>query len=246
MAKHLGISQPTIVRIEAGEGALLPRAKVEVLLDFCQASEVTRDRVLTLTESAHSETWRWGDAIDDATTHLQGIAAASEADAALIRTYSMQWMPGLLQTAAYASALLPQVDPTGRMDHSSAVAARLERQQRLHEPGRRFAFLVEEAVLKWMPSAGVMPAQLDRLMSLMTLDNVEIGLLPSSRVGGSGWHSFALLELIDGSTQVTTELLHGGQVVTEEDQVDLYVALWEQLWAAALHGDDAIKRMRSA
>lgn len=242
LAGELGVSQATVVRLEKGEGQLLSRARTEELLAACSANDETRDRVLALTEAAHSETWRWDDGLKSGTRHLQGIARDRESGARRIRSYTANVVPGLLQTAEYARQLMPLADPTGAMDRAAAVAARMRRQEVLYESGRTFEFLLDEMCLRWSPGPRVMPGQLDRLVSISTLDAVRLGVLPSDREGAWGWHGFTLWDPLDDSpTYVTTELLHGGQVITDPDSVARYEALWKVLRSAAVTGDDAMK-----
>ncbi len=40
---------------------------------------------------------------------------------------------------------------------------------------------------------------------------------------------------------MTTELFHGAQEVTAAESVDLYVEVWERLWAGAAHGGEAVE-----
>lgn len=243
LADRIDLNQPRVMRAEHGE-ALLPRATVLAWLDATDADAGLRERVLALTEAAHVETWPWQSGMADG--HLQGIAATDEATAVRDRVYAMQWMPGLLQTAAYAQALLPQVDPTGEMDHPAAVAARLERQQALFREGTRFEFLIEEAALRWSPAAGVLAGQLDRVLSVATLPSVEIAVLPTERVGTSGWASFSLSTPRDGAVFATMELPHAGVVVSDPDAVAQYEVLWTGLWDAAAVGEDALALIHRA
>jgi transcriptional regulator with XRE-family HTH domain len=238
-------SQAAVSRYERGEGGLPPtRQVVTTWLELCDAPEETRDRVLTLAEAAHNEARTWLDMLGDA-SHLQGIAQDREAGARLVRVCQMTMVPGLLQTAEYARQLMPQADPTGRFDHAAAVAARMDRQKILYEEGRRFEFLIAEHALNWSPGPGVMPAQLDRLASMATLASVELAILPIRREGTLEWHSFDLLELADGSASyVTTELVHGGHLISEPDLVAPYVALWDRLWKASAVEGEAIELIR--
>jgi hypothetical protein len=89
-----------------------------------------------------------------------------------------------------------------------------------------------------------MDAQRDRLLSLATLPNVEIAVLPARRTGIPAWHSFILFQSDDGSRFVTTELVYGGQEISEPDAVRRCEALWERLWAAAAHGGEAVESIR--
>jgi len=237
-------SQATIARIE--QGAALPsRDTVARWLAACAAPEEVRDRVLALTAAAHAETWSWDEPLGGDVTHLQGIARDREEAAQLVRGYHFQWIPGLLQTAGYARAMLPLVDPTHQMDTgAAAVAARMQRQQILYEPGRRFEFLIEEGALRWAPGEGVMTGQRGHLLALADLDSVEVRVLPADRVGAPGWNGFIIWTNKDGDTYVTAEFLHGGSTVTETDMVVRYEELWKHLWSSALAGPDAAEAIR--
>lgn len=241
LAARLGTNQPRINRVEHGE-TLLPKADILTWLTSVDADEEVRERVLTLTQAAHSETWPWRAGMTDG--HLQDIAAADEKVAVRVRNYAMQWMPGLVQTAAYARALLTQIDAAGEMDIPKAVAARMARQSVLYEEGRRFELLFEEAALSWAPADSVKPAQRDRLLSVATLDTVEIAVLPTDRAGASGWGPFMLWTMADGTVFATTEMPHGEQVITDPDGVAAYEHVWKTLWETAVHGDAATELIR--
>jgi transcriptional regulator with XRE-family HTH domain len=245
MSDRLKTSQTAVSRYERGEEGLPPtRQIVTRWLELCDASAETRDRVLALAEASHNESQRWLDMLGDA-SHLQGIARDREAGARLVRVCQLTMVPGLLQTAEYARQLMPQVDPFSRFDHAAALAARMDRQKILYEGGRRFEFLIAEHALLWSPGPGVMAAQLDRLASIATLANVDLAVLPARREGTLEWHSFDLLELADGSASyVTTELVHGGHLISDPELVDPYVALWDRLWKVSAHGDAALTKIR--
>lgn len=241
LADQLGVNQPKVVRAERGT-TLLSKDQVRRWLDATSADDTLRERVLSATEAAHTETWPWHAGLTDG--HLQGIAATDEAVAVRIRNYAMQWMPGLVQTAAYARALLAQVDPTGKMDIPAAVTARLERQEVLYRDDCRFELLFEEAALRWSPISGLIAAQRDRLLSVATLGSVDIGVLPTDRVGASGWAPFMLWTPPDGPVFATTEMPHGEQVVTDPPAVETYERLWTELWDVALKGREAEEFVR--
>lgn len=238
-------SQVTLSRMERGE-TIPDRALADRWLTACNAGPEIRDRVAAMVEAAHNETRSWSDLLGG-DTHLQGIARVQDEDAALIRNFQTEWIPGLLQTAEYARLFVPQLDPAGRFDHAQMVADRMARQRILYDDGCRFEFLIGEAALLWSPGLDAMPAQLDRLISAATLSSVELGILPLRREGSLSWgQSFVYREATDdGRASVTTELLHGGGTLTDPELVALYRALWERLWAAAAVGNDAVELIRN-
>lgn len=122
------------------------------------------------------------------------------------RSYSSWLVPGLLQTRSYTAAVLGAVQRRRGLvdDVTEAVDARMDRQRVLHEGDRRFAFLVEESVLRaGVGGAQVMTAQLAALVAAGSLPNVSVGIVPASpdRVR---WPVEGLLDLRLGSGQRRT------------------------------------------
>jgi transcriptional regulator with XRE-family HTH domain len=245
LVEALSSSQAGISRIEHGE-TLPSREQVIAWLRACGVGDDqdVRDRVLGLADSAHGETRPWGDMLPTNESHLQTVAGNRENSATLIRNCQLTWLPGLLQTAEYARLVIEQTDPESERDTAAALAARVQRQQILFEKGRQFEFLIAETALLWAPEAGVLAAQRDRLLSLATLPTVEIAVLPNRRIGTPAWHSFIIFHAADEESFVTTELVHGGQEITDPHAVRRYVALWDRLWKAAATGDEAVDLIR--
>ena len=149
-------------------------------------------------------------------------------------------LPGLLQTADYARHVIQLADITASMDHGAALAARIDRQSVLREPGRQFQFLIAQRLLRWEPALGVLAPQLAQLAAVAELENVELAVLPDMYAGALPWHNFVLRHPADGSpTYVATELLHGAQMITDLESVGIYQELWKRLWDAAAIGDAA-------
>lgn len=241
MGRRLGISQPTMSRIDRGL-ALPAMHDVERWLDETGSDEESRSRIRILAEAAHGETRSWADLLDGR-EHLQDRPRDLNAGASLIRTFQPTVVPGLLQTAAYARRILE----LGRTDVAAALVARLENQQILHEPGRRFEFLVAENVLGWSPGPGALLGQLDHLASLATLGSVDVAIVPAGTAAGPAWHNFVWRRPVDGGPpSVSTELVHGAQEITDPRSVAVYERLWGRLRKVAVIGDDAIELIRGA
>lgn len=116
-----------------------------------------------------------------------GLKAAQEARLPLyerthrFRSYSSWLIPGLIQTPGYTTAALQAIQQRRGLvdDVQAAVAARMERQHVLYEGDRRFAFLVEESVLRCgIGGSGVMRDQLHHLTTVGSLPNVSMGVVP--------------------------------------------------------------------
>ena len=243
IATALGVSKATVGRAEAGE-QWLSRDQVRRWAEYAEAGNEVARRVVALAEAMHGATW--SDALAaEPVPHLQGVAARRDAGARLTRIYEIGAVPGLLQTVEYAHAVIPQMDPTGQIDHAAAEAARVDRREVLFRGSGRFEFVLGESALRWSPAAGVMPAQFDRLIELARLPTVDLAVLPADRVGTPHWQSFIYREPADDSPPyVTQELLFAGPVHDDPDIVTLFRSHWAQVRDAALHGDRALDFIR--
>lgn len=238
LAALLKTNQGKIWRIDNGH-QLPSLPLVAQWLDACNVEEPKRQQILDLAEAAHGETRPWGDILAGV-SHLQGVAQQRESDATTVRNFQPTIIPGLLQTPEYAARVIPLADHMNTIDRDASLAARLQRQQILYEDGHRFQFLLVENALHWSLAMGdVGPAQLDRIVSLSRLATVELAVIPAGTDVVIPWHNFVILEPADDEPYVVTELFHGEQRITLAEQVELYRALWERMWKAAVQGDDA-------
>ena len=241
MARRTGVSQPVMSRFDRGK-TLLRMSVIRQWLDECAADDETRTRVLGIAERAHGETKRWTELLADE-THLQGRERDYDTAADLIQNFQPTVLPGLLQTASYAQAALE----LGRTDVPTALAARLRRQQLLHEPGRRFEFVITEHLLRFAPGPGALAGQADRLISLAGLDTVGLAVLPDHAAPGVLlWHNFVIRRSAGRRPWIATELLHGAQEIRDPESVPIYENVWTKVCAAAAHGEDALTLIQRA
>jgi transcriptional regulator with XRE-family HTH domain len=242
LAQRIGISQSTVSRIEAGRSVpSLPVVAAWAL--EVDASVETRERLALLTEALYSEVNPWR-AMLGAGGHVQGDIQEQEEQARHVRVFQPSVVPGLLQTAEYARRVfsLSQVPHAGD-DLAAAVAARLQRQVALYRDDKQFDFLVTEAALRWRPGLPkLLLAQLHQIMSVNTLDNVSIGLIPlevEARTFMS--HGFVIYDVEDEVALVSVDTIHANVVVRTAEDVDLYRQRWSLLSQMAVFGEDADK-----
>jgi transcriptional regulator with XRE-family HTH domain len=243
LADKLEISQSKVSRIESGDSVpSLP--EVRAWADAVHASEDTWQLLSALTETTHTTVSRWRAKLGDR-PHLQDDVEAKERAATRIRTFQPSVVPGLLQTADYARRVFSmfQEPPYGPGQLAQAVAARGERQLLLHDPERSFDFLITEAALRWRPgSPASLAAQIDRIASLSTLDNVTVGVLPlAGRATVPHSHAFTIYEPADDENDVSVnvEMIHATLDVFRESDVSAFQRRWAALGRSALHGDEA-------
>ncbi|MGW3688717.1 helix-turn-helix domain-containing protein [Streptomyces sp. NPDC005125] len=162
------------------------------------------------------------------------------------RSYSSWLVPGMIQTRPYTTAALQAIQRRRGLvdDVADAVAARMERQRVLYEGDRRFAFLVEESVLRsGIGGADVMTGQLGHLISIASLPNVSLGVVPM-RSDRERWpaEGFWIYDV----AQVNVELISGYLTLTQPSEVAMYAETFAELSALALYGAPARALITSA
>lgn len=152
------------------------------------------------------------------------------------RSYSSWLVPGLLQTYGYTEDVLRAVQRRRVQvdDVADAVAVRMERQRVLHEGNRRFAFLIEESVLRnGLGDADTQFEQLEHLLTIGSLPNVSLGVVPvrlgRSRMPVEGFWIF-------DTAQVNVELISGHLTLTQPSDVKAYAEAFATLADMAVHG----------
>lgn len=240
LAERVGISQSKVSRIESG-ATTPPVPAVEAWAEAVGASAETRARLSAMTEAVFAEVQAWR-AVLPVRGHLQDQIEQREAAARMVRVFQPSVVPGLLQTAEYARRVFGLFHvPYEDDDLAKAVAGRLNRQLALYDEERRFAFLLTEAALRWRPGPPrVLQAQLDRISSLTTLDNVSIGLIPHDVEATTTIPAgFDILDGDDGESVVTIETQHANLVVTEAAHVADYEQAWCLLAEMAVYDEKA-------
>ncbi|NED22920.1 helix-turn-helix domain-containing protein [Streptomyces sp. SID9913] len=170
--------------------------------------------------------------------------------AKVIDQYAAHVVPGLLQTEAYARAVLGlDVMLSGEHQLEERVAARMARQERLASPDRPALWVIlDEAVLR-RPVGGsaVMREQMQRLLDAATQLRLRIQVLPFDQGGHESMGgSLTLLALPDGSEAAYTEGSDYGQLIEGTDEVTRYRVIYDRLRAAALPPLMSLDMIRSA
>jgi transcriptional regulator with XRE-family HTH domain len=243
LARLIGISQSKVSRIESGTATpTLPQVKQWAEATRAPA-EQTRS-LIDLAERALTEIHTWRMSLQ-ARSHRQDEIREREARARMTRTFQPSVVPGLLQTAEYARLVFGLSPlPNVRAGIPAAVAGRLDRQLALYEREGRFEFLITESALRWHPgpdSHGVLRAQLDRIVSLSTLENVLVGVIPyDSEALTFASHGFVIYEGRDHEdTFVTIEAIHASLTVHDPDSIAIYRETWSALRRMAIFDDQA-------
>lgn len=164
--------------------------------------------------------------------------ASRERVATRLRGFEPMLVPGLLQTEAYARALL-----TGRVggdgDTDAAVRARLARQVALtsdENPAEFIAVVDEWALRRPVGGPKVMAEQVAYLIEAARWPNVVIQVIPATTAVHDGLPSagFAIAEFEDGQSLGYQETALQGQVIEDPKAVAALAATWDRLRADAL------------
>jgi transcriptional regulator with XRE-family HTH domain len=246
LAQRIGISQSKVSRIESG--AVVPSLpEVTAWGKELGVSVETQERLTALTETAYDEVHPWQEALQRR-GNLQNKVQDLESTATRTYTFQPALVPGLLQTAEYARRVIAMFHRQyGGSDPAAEVAGRLHRQLALYEEHRSFDFLITETALRWRPGpVALQLAQLDRIASVSTLENVSMGLVPLDVEATTlTTHNFVIYEGEDGAdATVTVETIHADMAVDSTEHVDLYRSRWSLLRQSALFGDEAREFLR--
>ncbi|WP_256640470.1 helix-turn-helix domain-containing protein [Streptomyces murinus] len=223
------------------ENARTPPSPTDIRL-WCRASGATDQAPDLIAASQHAESLyrEWQQRVRAGLARLQDSYVELYRSTELLRVYSPVLVPGLLQTEGYAQALL-SIDARFREvpdDAVEAAAARVRRSQVIHEPGHRYVFLIEEAVLYYqLGDAEAMAAQLGYLLTAGALPQVSFGVIPTATRERVMWPK----ETFDvhDDTLVSVELVSAEVNITQPSEIALYVKAFEQLRSMAVYGAEA-------
>lgn len=156
-----------------------------------------------------------------------------------VRNFENVFIPGLLQTPEYARYRLAEgVEYDGAPDDlDEAVGVRMQRQQILYRSGKRFHFVITEAVLRYrLCPASVMLGQLDRLVTLSTMPTIRFGVIPfETRLPLAPVHGFWLMD----ERVVVVENFTASQNLTQASEISSYVRIFDELAKAARYESEA-------
>ncbi|MEO3743354.1 helix-turn-helix transcriptional regulator [Plantactinospora sp. B5E13] len=226
-----------ISRMELGRVGFKERDVADLLTLYQVTDEDERAALLALARQANNPGWwhRYGDVLPHWFQSYLGLEAA----ATLIRTYEVQYVPGLLQTRDYARAvvlLAHDGSPTEEIERR--VNLRMDRQKILHRPDAPHLWVVvDEAALR-RPIGGldVMRGQVEYLIEASRLPNVTVQVIPFRAGGHAGaGGAFSLLRFPDQELPdvVYMEQLTSALYLDKRDDVDYYAAAMERLCVEA-------------
>ncbi|MER6037139.1 helix-turn-helix transcriptional regulator [Streptomyces sp. NPDC001835] len=237
-ARVLRVASATVRRMEMAEVALkIPY--VQVLLATYGAPGEEQAAFVRLAEEANQPGWwqRFHDVLPD----WFSLYVSLEGAARIVRSYEPHFVPGLLQTEAYARAVLEAgtVGHTGPETMERHVSLRMARQRLLERADPPHLWVImDETVLRRPVSvdAAVMRDQLDRLLEYADRDRVTLQLAEFAAGPHPGTYApftlfrFAEPELPD---MVFTEYLTGALYLDSRQEISTHLEVLDHMTARA-------------
>ncbi|WP_256640639.1 helix-turn-helix domain-containing protein [Streptomyces murinus] len=236
VAERLLVSQSKISRLENGRRSISQRD----VRDLCGVYEVEDQRVVdSLMEMARdSRQQGWWHTFGDIP---YSVYIGLETDAESLRVYEPQIVTGLLQTPAYAEALVRGALPeTSAAEIEKRVGVRMRRQERItteKDPLRLWIVLDEAALHRVVGGKRVMREQLEHLLKLSELPHVTVQVMPFEVGAHPGLNGqYAILEFADAadSSVVYLEGVTSDLYLEKAQDVQKYAVMYEHLRAQSL------------
>lgn len=222
-----------ISRMELGRVSFKERDVSDLLTLYGVDDTKEREATLGLARQANSPGW-WHH-YSDILPSWFGSYLGLEAAATLIRTYEIQFVPGLLQTAEYARAVI-------LLGHAGADAEEIERRIELRRQRQQILnrsdppqlwVVIDEAVLR-RPIGGVevMRAQIEHLIEVSRQPNIRMQIIPFHAGGhAAAGGPFAILRFPEPELPdvVYVEQLTSAIYLDKREDVDHYAIAMERV-----------------
>lgn len=230
-------SRSKISRVEHGRVGFKERDVSDLLSLYGVTDSDERQRMLALARRANDHGWwaKYDDIMPDWFESYVGLEQATT----LIRTYELQFVPGLFQTDGYARAVT-------MLGHRAASASEIERRVSLRmqrqelftadDSPRIWAVIDESALRRPVGGRDVMRAQLRHLVAVTEYPRVTLQVMPFSRGGHpAAGGSFSILRFAEADLPdiVYIEQLTSALYLERRDEVDNYMEVMNRLSAEA-------------
>lgn len=172
LAHKTGFSQSKISRIETGTGPKLKSNEVVKILNILEAPKTILQQAMTELGQPNNMQMRRLKGHYPFTESLEALRATT-----VLRSYSINIIPALLQTVEYRTKYLNYLD-LAEDDLATAMHTTIKRQDLLWDKRLRSHFIVHESALYAMPGdRTTQPGQLDRLDRFVGNRTIKLGIL---------------------------------------------------------------------
>lgn len=239
-------SHSKMSRLETGRVSFKDRDITDLLTFYGITDENEREGLRAVAIRASAPAW-WHNYADVLPAWFDAYAGLEEA-ASEIRGYDVQFVPGLLQTADYARAVI-MLSYSHPKEISRRVQLRMARQSALDRPDPPSLRLVLDESLLMRPMGGpaVTRAQLRHLIEMSQRPNISLQVIPLNAGGhAAAGGSFRLLRFanIDVPDVVYMEQISSAQYHDKPDIVHGYLTVTERLFTEALSPARSVRHLR--
>lgn len=237
LATRAGWHYSLVSKIEHGT-INISEQHVRTWCGVCGAEDQLGDLVAAV-RSIDTMFVEWRRQLRSGTKRRQQQSVRFEAETRLFRVFEPLVIPGLLQTAEYATEILSRFIEFHNLpdDVEDGVQARLERQQILYRGDRRFHIVLCQAALTLgVVNSDVLGGQLDRLLTLSSLVRVHLGIVPTRADHRFlPLHGFWILD----DREVLIETMSAEVKLTQPQESALYAKAFDRLAGSAVYGREA-------
>jgi len=244
VAEQIMCSATKISRLETGTR----RPVLRDVRDLCRLYEVdksTADEFMDLARGAREQEWwtQYEDLKLDPYLGLEQVASA-------ITSYTMYYVPALLQIEEYTRVIIETIAP--KMDTKilqQRVEVRMRRQKRLDEADRpRYRVFLDEAVLyRSVGGPVIMADQLDKILEVERQNKVTFQIVPFDLGAHAAQDSNFILFEFDEKSGLSpvafVESLTGNHYLEKEADIGRYREAVEYLRDTSLNPRDSVQRL---
>ncbi|MFK4151930.1 helix-turn-helix domain-containing protein [Streptomyces fungicidicus] len=232
----VGVSKATVSRYETQAGPV-KWIVVDALCREYGATDAEREAVVRLAKDAKQQGW-WS-SFADSIPESMNLLLTLEDEAVREDHFSCVYVPGLLQTRAYSTALQKANEiPLEPAEIERLVDIRMKRQEILTrpKPPRLWAILDESVIRRVVGSQEAMREQLERLLEANDSPHITLQVLPFAKGAHSAaLGSFVILGGVESALDVVYVDFHAGSLFLEkEEELERYRLAFEYLRAQAL------------
>ncbi len=242
-AERLMCSPAKISRLETATRPPNPRD----VRDLCGVYEIGQsetDELVEMAKEARRPNW-WNKYVD-----LNMPYIGLEEDAISITSYTMYYVPALLQAEQYTRAIIlaiaPKIDKKILEDR---IEARMTRQKILdRDDPPKYRVLMDESVLhRRVGGPAVMRAQIDKILDMANTGKATVQIVPFELGAHAAQDSnFILLDFDDQSPVAFVEGLVAHQYLDKKEDVERYREAVDYLRDSALSPRESILRITEA
>ena len=225
-------SASKISRMETGRISFKERDVEDLLTLYGLNDPDERAQLVSLVAASRQTGW-WHRYNDRMPKWFEDYVGLEEA-ASRIQCWELQFVPGLIQTEAYARAAIVHGRPrAGAEEVDRLVELRMRRQRILDgtHPPRLWTVIDESVLRRSLGGPAVLKAQIDRLLELIELPHVSLQVIPFSRSGYVAEGAFSILRFAESELPdiAYVEHLTGALYLERLDELEVYGRAFDRL-----------------